>query len=158
MGRWTSVLRAVALVTLLTGCGGHDGSDIPHAVASDADDYCRNCHAGRAGAPKSSHNGRDGCASCHEVGTTGLYPAKMPHVGGDEADCALCHATGTAGASRATHLSETGCYSCHQAPSYAPWPPPTPHSASSTADATCNACHGQAHNGERSSCVTCHRL
>lgn len=145
--------RALALAALLAGlidCA----PDVPHAVSSRTDVYCRQCHVGRAGAP-SSHD-KAGCVSCHEGGSTGVYPTCMPHPGGETDRCQLCHADGTFDAPKTKHLDQADCYTCHQAPEYGAWPPGVPHEVADPGPARCLECHKDLDHADRPSCVGCH--
>ena len=145
-------LAAVGLV--IFGCG----PDIPHPVNSTADNYCRTCHDGRAGAPASGHEDRTGCADCHGVQDWSPFPALMPHPGGDETRCYLCHEDGTFDAKATTHMAESRCYACHQAPDYLPWPSSIPHAVAATDAPACLVCHTDIDHKERDSCTTCHAM
>ena len=152
-----SAVGAVWSVPWLAMIAASCHPDIPHPVSSTSDESCVRCHAGRAGAPSSGHNDRSGCTSCHDVTVLGEYPALMPHRGGDEASCLLCHKDGTDGAVVTSHVGETDCYTCHEAPDYGPWPPSVSHMVTSPADASCLACHGDIDHQEQPSCLACHK-
>jgi hypothetical protein len=139
----------------LTGCGD-DGSDVPHPVQSRADAECLKCHSRRDVAKVSDHNDKSDCVSCHEVKSTGTYPAVMPHTGGDVNQCKLCHQSDTAGVVVTGHIGEVDCYTCHTAPEYGTWPPATGHSVTATDDATCLSCHSDVSHKDRVGCATCH--
>jgi hypothetical protein len=150
------VLPGLAIMGLL-GCR----PDVPHPVSSESDDTCRKCHLGdgRAGAPSSGHGkGKSGCTSCHDTTSRGTYPALMPHRGGDEANCVLCHKDGAIGAPISKHVAEADCYTCHEAAEYGAWPPTVPLEVSPQDDETCLRCHPDAKHPERKSCTTCHKI
>ncbi len=154
VGRLQSGPPALGLALLLCGC--HPA--IPHRIAAINSDYCQRCHVGRAGAPRSGHrNMRDTCTACHKILVWGLYPALMPHRGGNESACSLCHQRGALGAKPVGHLGEAGCYSCHQARDYGDWPPAMPHELGVWQGGPCRSCHIDLKHGEQPSCATCHR-
>ena len=140
------------LLLVLLGCA----PDIPHATSSRTDVYCRTCHTGRAGAP-GAHD-KTGCVSCHAVSDTGLYPALMPHRGGDLERCGLCHRDGTLDAAVPRHLDEPDCYTCHQAPEYGPYPPAIAHEVDKPDRASCLDCHKDLAHPERERCLDCHGI
>jgi 5-methylcytosine-specific restriction endonuclease McrA len=140
-----------ALVALL-GCK----PDIPHAISSRTDTYCRTCHTGRAGAP-ASHD-KAGCVSCHDVTAEGAYPEIMPHRGGELERCSLCHRDGAIDAGVAKHLDESDCYTCHQAAEYGPYPPGIAHEVEQQDRASCLLCHEDLDHAERESCLGCHGI
>jgi hypothetical protein len=146
-----ALLLTVSLVALV-GCA----PDVPHPAASQTDEYCRQCHVGRAGAP-ASHD-KSGCVSCHAADTIGVYPACMPHRGGETERCRLCHADGIIEAPKARHLNESDCYTCHQSLEYGPWPPTLSHEISDTSPAKCLECHQDLSHADRPNCVGCHAL
>lgn len=150
---WSNTMGFAAFAAV--ACG--HGPDIPHPVSATDDEYCMNCHSGRADVPETGHD-RDetDCTACHEVTDRGTYPAPMPHRGGAEGKCVLCHLDGSYGASPTSHLRETDCYSCHEALQYGPWPPASPHPRISQDEAGCLACHSELEHGERPACIACH--
>lgn len=130
--------------------------EVPHPVSSKTDESCRTCHTGRAGAPE-AHD-KTGCVSCHEVTSSGTYPALMPHRGGEVERCSLCHRDGTADASVSRHIQERDCYSCHQAEEYGPYPPTVSHEVESPEPSNCLECHKTLSHSQRLGCLDCHAI
>jgi hypothetical protein len=149
--------KVPAMLWLAVFAVGGCHPDVPHPVATDSDQYCRKCHSGsgRAGAP-GAHD-KSGCTSCHDTTTRDVYPALMPHRGGSQADCILCHEDGTIGAPITPHIQEANCYTCHEAADYGSWPPAVPHQVTLLDDQVCLSCHIDSKHPERQSCHTCHK-